>query len=98
MTSPARPRPILDVIRNGGVIISVGGSIIAAAVTLGLLTAGQANAVTAILGALATLLPAATAITAQAHVLRVAEPQVTPVADPRSVNGAPLVAASPPTP
>jgi hypothetical protein len=91
MTAPARPRPILDAIRSGGVLISAAGSVLGALVAVGLLTATQANAVTVILGAVATLLPGATAAAAQLHVLTTAEPRVTPLSSPQDSDGTELV-------
>lgn len=88
-----RPRPILDAIRSGA-WKSVLGTLVTAGVTFGLLNAEQATALNNVVAALATLLTAGTAALHTLHVLRRAEPAVTPTADPRADDGTPLVVAT----
>ncbi|MGW5741597.1 hypothetical protein [Amycolatopsis sp. NPDC003861] len=98
MTNPnTRPRPILEAIR-GGAWKTLLGTLIAAAVSFGLLNSEQATLLDNIVAALATLITLVTSFVAQLHVLGRAEPQVTPVADPRDDTGLPLVSAVAPPP
>lgn len=98
MTNPnSRPRPILEAIR-GGAWKTVVGTLVAAAVSFGLLNSEQATLLDNIVAALATLITLVTSFVAQLHVLGQAEPRVTPVSDPRDETGAPLVPALIPPP
>jgi hypothetical protein len=98
MTSPLgpttgdRPRPILDAIRSGQWKTLV-GTAISAAVSFGVLDSQQTTVVNNLVAAAVTLITALTALLGQLHVLRRAEPLVTPVASPRSAAGVPLVPA-----
>ncbi|MFK0249296.1 hypothetical protein ACIQUM_31745 [Amycolatopsis azurea] len=93
MAAPrSRPRPILDSIRSGA-WKTILGTLVAAAVSFGFLNADQATLLDNIVAALATLITLVTSFVAQLHVLGRAEPQVTPVADPRDDSGIPLVPA-----
>ncbi|AXB41313.1 hypothetical protein A4R43_01250 [Amycolatopsis albispora] len=76
------------------------GTLIAAAVSFGLLNAEQATLLDNIVAALATLITLVTSFVAQLHVLGRAEPRVTPVSDPRDNAGAPLfpTTSGPPEP
>ncbi|SFO81976.1 hypothetical protein SAMN05421810_10163 [Amycolatopsis arida] len=91
-----RPRPIRDTIRSGGAWRTAIGALITAAVSFGLLNTEQATLVDNIVATLATLITLVTSLIAQFHILGRAEPQVTPVSDPRDDHGAPLVPAPPP--
>ncbi|WP_181771299.1 hypothetical protein [Amycolatopsis pittospori] len=91
-TSTPRPRPILDSIRSGAWKTIV-GTLVAAAVSFGLLNGQQATLLDNIVAALATLITLVTSFVAQLHVLGRSEPKVTPVADPRDNTGSPLVPA-----
>lgn len=94
MSSPSttdRPRPILDAMTSGGNLIALVGSLVAGGVAFGVLNAIQANAINNIVAAIVTVIPAATAVLAQFHVLRTAEPRVTPLSDPQDSDGTPLV-------
>lgn len=99
MTNPnTRPRPILEAIL-GGAWKTILGTLITAAVAFGLLNAEQATLLDNIVAALATLITLVTSFVAQLHVLGRAEPQVTPVVDPRDDTGTPLVPTlAPPAP
>ncbi|WP_134664027.1 hypothetical protein [Amycolatopsis sp. CFH S0078] len=88
-----RPRPILEAIRGGG-WKTLAGTLIAAAVSFGILNAEQATALDNVVAAVVTLITFVTSAVAQFHVLDHAEPQVTPVADPRDDRGRPLVPAA----
>ncbi|WP_394360746.1 hypothetical protein [Amycolatopsis sp. SB7-3] len=93
MAAPrTRPRPILESIRSGA-WKTILGTLVAAAVSFGLLNSQQATLLDNIAAALATLITLVTSFVAQLHVLDRSEPQVTPVADPRDNTGTPLVPA-----
>ncbi|MGW3470449.1 hypothetical protein ACWDKQ_18770 [Saccharopolyspora sp. NPDC000995] len=87
-----RPRPILDAIRSGTWKTLV-GALVTAAVSFGLLNANQATLLNNMVAAVVTLVTLVTSTLAQLHILDHAEPQVTPVADPRDNTGRPLVPA-----
>ncbi|MGI8307741.1 hypothetical protein [Saccharopolyspora hattusasensis] len=59
------------------------GTLLTAAVSFGVLNTGQATALDNLVAAVVTLITFATSAVAQFHVLDNAEPQLTPVADPR---------------
>lgn len=88
-----RPRPILDAISSGMWKTVLGGAI-TAAVSFGLLDGQQATLVNNLVAAIATVVTIATSLLAQLHILRNAEPEVTPMADPRDNAGQPLVATT----
>lgn len=97
MTNPnTRPRPILQAIR-GGAWKTVLGTLIAAAVSFGLLNSEQATLLDNVVAALATLITLVTSFVAQLHVLGKSEPLVTPLADPEDEDGTPLVPILGPT-
>ncbi len=88
---PLNPvRPIFAAITSGAWKTAL-GTAITAAVSFGLLDTHQASLLDNIVAALATLLTAATSAIAQLHILRLAEPQVTPIAAPNNDAGVPLV-------
>ncbi len=88
-----RPRPILDAIRDGGWKTLL-GTLLAAAVSFGLLNAEQATLLGNVVAAVVTLITFATSAAGQFHVLDHAEPLVTPVVDPHDQLGRPLVPAA----
>ncbi|TDQ01232.1 hypothetical protein [Labedaea rhizosphaerae] len=88
----SRPRPILEAIRSGA-WVSVLGAALTAAVTFGLLNAEQVTALNNLVAAAATLITAVTAVLHGLHILRAAEPEVTPMSDPRDTDGRPLIPA-----
>lgn len=90
----SRPRPILEAIRSGAWVPLL-GTAITAVVTFGLLNSEQAAGLHNLVAAGATLLTAVTAALHTLHVLRNAEPEVTPISDPRAADGTPLVPMSP---
>jgi hypothetical protein len=85
---------------SGGNLIALVGSLVAGGVAFGVLNAVQANAISNIVAAVVTVLPAVTTLLAEWHVLRRAEPQVTPLSDPQDSDGTTLVRplAAPPSP
>lgn len=89
-----QPRPILNAIKRGA-WETILGTVLTAAVTFGVLDTGQASALDNVAAAIATLLTAVTSALAQLHVLRKAEPKVTPVAAPRDNTGVVLVPSPP---
>lgn len=99
MPAPApaasRPRPILEAIRDG-MWKTVLGTAITAAATFGVLDGQQATLINNLVAAIATVVTLATSLLAQFHILSHAEPEVTPVVDPRDNDGHPLVTATPP--
>lgn len=100
MTTPLRPRPILDAIQNGGAWITAVGTLVAAGVSAGILTAGTGALVNWVAAALVTLTPLATSLLVQLHILRTVEPLVTPLSSPQDADGTALVRplAAPPQP
>ncbi|MBB5154942.1 hypothetical protein [Saccharopolyspora phatthalungensis] len=92
-----RPRPILEAIRGGG-WKTILGTLLAAAVSFGVLNAEQATALDNLVAAVVTLVTFATSAVAQFHVLDNAEPLVTPVAAPHDDADRPLVPAADPEP
>ncbi len=87
---PNPARPILAAITTGAWKTTL-GTAITAAVSFGLLDTHQASLLANVVAALATLLTAATSAIAQLHILRHAEPQVTPLTAPHNDTGQPLV-------
>ncbi|MFC0546942.1 hypothetical protein [Kutzneria chonburiensis] len=91
MDSATRPRPILAAITSGGTLITAVGTLLAGLVAFGVLNSEQASAINNLVAAVLTVIPPATAVLVQLHILRTAEPQVTPVADPQDTDGTALV-------
>jgi phosphatidylglycerophosphate synthase len=88
-------RPIVDAIRGGAWKTALGTGI-SAAVSFGVLDTREASALNTVVAALVTIVTALTSVVAQLHILRNAEPQVTPVVEPRDNAGHPLIPAVPP--
>lgn len=91
MTPPLRPRPLLDAMTSGGTWITTVGTLAAAGVSIGILTTSQANLVNYVAAVVVSLAPLVTSVLVQYHILHTVEPLVTPVADPQTADGTPLV-------
>jgi hypothetical protein len=83
-------RPILHAILSGSWRPAV-GTVITAAVSFGLVNAGQATALDNLAAAVATLLTALTSTVHAFGVLRASEGHTTPTVDPRDRDGTSLV-------
>lgn len=96
MTSPleTRPRPIRDAFKSVGAAVALLGSVATSLVGWGVLTAAEGDAVSGLLGTLPGVVTAVTVLLAAFGVTRRAEPQVTPMRDPRDHDGTPLVPVS----
>ncbi|WP_199444445.1 hypothetical protein [Umezawaea beigongshangensis] len=86
-----RPRPLVAAARGLGGAITALGSIVAALVGWGVVTAAQGDAITGLLGVLPAVVTAVTAVLVATGIVRQAEPRVTPLVDPRDDTGVPLV-------
>lgn len=103
MASPdARPNPLASVASRVGVAWSAAGGLVSAAVTFGLLTAAQGdaitaagaqaeNSVTALGTVVAAVLPLISGIVAAFRTASAGKEVVTPVASPRDMDGNVLV-------
>lgn len=93
MTTPTEPRPrpiyaaAVDVSRVTGLL----GSILTALTGWGILSAEQGDALVGLLGAIPGAVSLVFAVLVAFHVVRRAEPLVTPLSDPRDDAGRPLV-------
>jgi hypothetical protein len=76
---------------SGGTWITAVGTLVAAGVSVGVLSDRQATVVNWVASVLVTLCPLVTSVLVQWHVLRTAEPLVTPLSDPQDADGQPLV-------
>lgn len=88
-----RPRPILEAIQTGA-WKTVLGTVVTAAASFGVLDGEQATLANNAVAAIATIATAVTSLVAQFHILHNAEPEVTPLADPRDDTGHQLVTAT----
>lgn len=89
--SPARPEPVVDQAKVAGTMTGILTGLGGVAVTLGAASVEEVDtAVTVLVGAVSAVL---TAVNVLVPILRarVAREQVTPVSDPRAVDGTPLV-------
>lgn len=89
-----RPVPIRDAFRSVGSTVALLGSVATSAVGYGVLTMVQGDALVALLGAIPGVVTLATALLAAFGVVKVAEPQVTPISDPAVVVEGTLVPLS----
>lgn len=96
MSAPlnTRPRPVLDAFKSVGSAVALLGSVATALIGWGVLSTAQGDALSGLLGAIPGIVTLVTALLAAFGVVRVAEPQVTPVADPAIVVDGELVALS----
>lgn len=88
MSSPLvdRPVPLRDAFKSVGSAIAFSGSLLAALVGWGVISASQGDAVSGLLGAIPGVVSLVTALLAAFGVVVRAEPQVTPSADPATVD------------
>ncbi|GAA4443296.1 hypothetical protein GCM10023148_50400 [Actinokineospora soli] len=86
-----RPRPLRTTAAQISTWVGLIGSAVTALVGFGVVNAVQADAVTALLGAIPGLVTMVTAVFAAFGVATRGERLVTPVSDPRDDTGAPLV-------
>lgn len=86
-----RPRPIVAAFKTVGGAIATLGSVATALVGWGVLTAAEGDAIAGLLGAIPGVVTAVTVLLAAVGVTRRAEPQVTPLEDPRDNDGVPLL-------
>lgn len=91
-----RPRPIRDAAAKLSKLLGVAGALVTALVGWGVVTATQGDAITGLLGAIPGIVTAVTSVLTAFGIVRQAEPLVTPVSDPRTNSGVPLVSHSPP--
>lgn len=91
-----RPRPIKTVANELATVLGVAGAFVTALAGWGIVTATQQDAVTGLLGAIPGAVTAITTALTAFGIVRRAEPLVTPMSDPRTDSGAPLMTHSPP--
>lgn len=91
MSDSTRPRPIRDAFRTVGSAVALLGSVATSLVGWGVLTATEGDAVTALLGAIPGVVTLVTTVLVAFGVVSRSEPLVTPVSDPRTDDGTPLV-------
>jgi hypothetical protein len=82
-----RPRPIREAFRSVGSAIALVGSIVTSLVGWGVISATQGDAVHGLLGAIPGVVALVTALLSAFGVVQKAEPQVTPLSDPRNNRG-----------
>lgn len=95
-----RPRPVNDAAVSVSKVLGIIGALVTTAVTYGIITSVQGDAVTGLLGLIPGAITAVLAAYSAFRVAAEAEPQVTPVSKPVVViNGeqVPLVPATGPT-
>lgn len=99
LDAPATRHPLGEVAGQVTRLVGMAGSLVTALVGYGVLTAVRGDAVIGLLGAVPGVVTLVTAALAAFGVVRRGEPLVTPVADPRTDAGVPLVPAplAPPT-
>lgn len=91
-----RPRPIKAAADRLSKLLGVAGAFVTALVGWGVVTATQGDAVTGLLGAVPGVVTAVTAVLTAFGIVKRSEPLVTPVSDPRTDAGMPLMTHSPP--
>lgn len=91
-----RPRPIKAVAGKLSKLIGVAGALVTALVGWGVVTATQGDAVTGLLGTIPGVVTAVTTALAAFGIVKRSEPLVTPMSDPRTDTGSPLMSHSPP--
>lgn len=101
MTEPAhalvpenRPRPVHEAAKGQQLTTAI-GTIITALAAIGVLTLDQSDAIQVILTIVAPVAAAVTGLLAAFGVVKKAEPNVTPLADPRDTLGNPLISEPP---
>lgn len=91
-----RPRPIKAAAGTLTRWLGVAGSLVLALVGWGVLSAVQGDAVSGLLGVIPGVVNAVSTVLTAFGVVRRAEPLVTPMSDPRTDTGSPLMSHSPP--
>ena len=91
-----RPRPIKAAAGRLSKLLGVAGAFVTALVGWGVVTAAQGDAVTGLLGAIPGIVTAVTTALTAFGIVKQSEPLVTPMSDPRTESGAPLMVHSPP--
>lgn len=91
-----RPRPIKAVADKLSKLIGVTGALVTALVGWGIVTAAQGDAVTGLLGTIPGVVTAVTTALAAFGIVKRSEPLVTPMSDPQTDAGEPLMTHSPP--
>lgn len=81
-----RPTPLRDAFKTVGSTVALIGSIVAALVGWGVLSAAQGDAVSGLLGAVPGLVTLVTALLSAFGVVIRSEPAVTPVEDPAALD------------
>jgi hypothetical protein len=92
MTNPKRPTPLRDAASKVVKGVGVAVSFVTALVGFGVITAVQGDAVSGLLGLIPGAVTQIGMVLAAFNVASRAEPQVTPVADPRDNDGNHLAA------
>lgn len=85
-----RPTPIRDAFKSVGAAIAVVGTIVTTLVTLGVFTAAQGSAVEDFVGIVPAVLELAVVVLVAFGVVKRAEAQTTPIADPARLAYDPL--------
>lgn len=91
MAEEPRPRPLVDAATQVSRVVAVAGTLVTMLVGWGVLSLAQDDAVTGLLGAIPGLVTLVTAVLSAFGVVRIGEPSVTPLADPRDADLRPLV-------
>lgn len=86
-----RPRPLADAASKVTKVTGVIGAFVTALVGFGILTALQDDAVQGLLGAIPGIVTLVTNALVAFGIVKKAEPKVTPMIDPKSDSGQPLV-------
>lgn len=82
-----RPRPLVDAATWVARVTGLVGTVVTALAGWGIVTAAQGDAVTGLLGAIPGVVTLVATVLAAFGVVRRAEPQVTPLSDPRDNQG-----------
>jgi uncharacterized BrkB/YihY/UPF0761 family membrane protein len=90
----ARPRPLMEAAGVVSRITATVATVVTMLVGWGVVSLAQQDAIEGLLGAIPGLVTLISTILAAFGVARRAEPQVTPVSDPRDDLGTPLVPAA----
>jgi hypothetical protein len=90
-----RPTPIRDAVRSVGGVIVLVGTLVNVLVSMGVIDAAQGTAVQDLAAAVPGLIELVVALLAAFHIVKRAEPLVTPIADPAVVVDGELVALTP---
>ncbi len=87
MSAPlnVRPVPLRDAFRTVGSAVAWIGGVVTALAGFGILSIAQSDATVGLLGAIPGLVTLVTALAAAFGVVKVAEPQVTPVSSPATL-------------